>query len=92
MVHPNAWAAEQLAEYASYLALTGGDPVQAGVYADAARAVGACPHDVSRLTQAELKAIPDVSEPIAAILAQIMFTGSFAQLDAMRAGFPDGVR
>ncbi len=92
MSKANDRAAGLLDEYADLAVMTGGDPFRARVYARAARAVAAFPQDVSELTPAALQRIPGVGKSIAAKIAEIAASGSFAELEDLRADIPDGVR
>jgi DNA polymerase (family X) len=88
----NDAAAALLDEYADLYVMTGGDPFRARVYGKAARAIVAYHHDVSDLSAAELQRIPGVGKSIAGKVSEITRTGSFAELDELRADIPDGVR
>jgi len=92
MPQANDRAAALLDEYADLTVMAGGDPFRARVYARAARAVAAHPQDVSGLTPTALQQIPGVGKSIAAKLAEIAISGSFAELEDLRADIPDGVR
>jgi DNA polymerase (family X) len=92
MPQANDQAAALLDEYADLLVMTGGDPFRARVYTKAARAIAAHPEDVADLPQAALLRIPGVGKSIAAKVAEILSTGTFAELEDLRADIPDGVR
>jgi len=92
MPEANDRAADLLDEYAELTTMTGGDPFRARVYTRAAKAVAAFSQDVSQLPQAELQQIPGVGKSIAAKLAEIAASGSFAELEDLRADIPAGVR
>lgn len=92
MPKANDTAAAILDEYAELLVMTGGDPFRARVYGKAARAIAAHPEDVSELSAADVLRIPGVGKSIAAKVAEIIATGSFAELEDLRADIPDGVR
>ena len=92
MPQANDAAAARLEEYADLLVMTGGDPFRARVYTKAARAVAGHSRDVSGLQPAELLRIPGVGKSIAAKVAEIAKTGSFAELEELRADIPEGVR
>jgi DNA polymerase (family X) len=85
-------AAALLDEYAELTLMTGGDPFRARVYGKAARAIAAHSQDISELPAAALLQIPGVGKSIAAKLAEISTTGSFAELEELRTDIPDGVR
>ncbi|HUB38231.1 MAG TPA: DNA polymerase/3'-5' exonuclease PolX [Streptosporangiaceae bacterium] len=92
MPKANDSAAALLEEYADLMVMTGGDPFRARNYGKAARAVAAHPQDVSELSAAELLRIPGVGKSIAAKVSEITATGSFAELEELRADIPEGVR
>jgi DNA polymerase (family 10) len=92
MPSPNDVAAALLDEYAELMVMTGGDPLRARAYTKAARAIGACPQDVSELSAAQLQRLPGVGKSIAAKIGEITSTGTFAELEERRADIPDGVR
>ena len=92
MPQANDQAAALLDEYADLTVMTGGDPFRARMYARAAKAVAAHPRDVSELTAAALQQIPGVGKSIAAKISEITASGSFAELEDLRADIPDGVR
>jgi DNA polymerase (family X) len=92
MPKANDTAAALLDEYADLMVMTGGDPFRARVYGKAARAIAAHPQDVSELSAAEVLRIPGVGKSIAAKVAEIIATGSFAELEELRVDIPDGVR
>ncbi len=92
MPQANDQAAALLDEYADLMAMTGGDPFRARVYTKAARAIAAHPHDIAGQAPAALLRIPGVGKSIAAKVAEIAGTGTFAELEDLRADIPDGVR
>jgi DNA polymerase (family X) len=92
MPHANDAVAALLDEYADLFVMTGGDPFRARVYGKAARAIAAYPQDVSQLTGAALLRIPGVGKSIAAKVGEVAATGTFAELEELRADIPDGVR
>jgi DNA polymerase (family X) len=92
MPQANDTTAALLDEYADLLVMTGGDPFRARVYTKAARAIAAHPHDVADLASAALLRIPGVGKSIAAKVTEITGTGTFAELEELRADIPDGVR
>jgi DNA polymerase (family 10) len=92
MPEANDRASALLDEYAELTTMTGGDPFRARVYARAARAVAGHPHDVSGLPAAALQQIPGVGKSIAAKIAEITASGSFAELEDLRGDIPAGVR
>ena len=92
MPKANDTAAALLDEYADLMVMIGGDPFRARVYGKAARAIAAHPQDASELSAADLLRIPGVGKSIAGKVAEIIATGSFAELEELRADIPDGVR
>jgi DNA polymerase (family 10) len=92
MPQANDAVAALLDEYADLFVMTGGDPFRARVYGKAARAIAAYPQDVSQLTGAALLRIPGVGKSIAAKVGEVAATGTFAELEELRADIPDGVR
>jgi DNA polymerase (family 10) len=92
MPQANEQAADLLDEYADLVVLTGGDPFRARVYTKAARAIAAQTRDVADLPLPALLRIPGVGKSIAAKIAEITSTGTFAELEELRADIPDGVR
>jgi DNA polymerase (family 10) len=92
MPQANDQAAALLDEYADLMVMTGGDPFRARVYTKAAKAIAAQPDDVADLPVAALLRIPGVGKSIAAKVAEIASTGTFAELEDLRADIPDGVR
>ena len=88
----NDAAAALLDEYADLYTMTGGDQFRARVYTKAARAIAAHPEDIAQLSGADLQRIPGVGKSIAAKIAEIQASGSFAELEERRAEIPDGVR
>ncbi len=92
MPQANEQAGGLLDEYADLVVLTGGDPFRARVYTKAARAIAAQTQDVTDLPLAALLQIPGVGKSIAAKVVEITSTGTFAELEELRADIPDGVR
>jgi len=92
MPQANDGVAALLDEYADLFVMTGGDPFRARVYGKAARAIAAYPEDVSQLSSVALQRIPGVGKSIAAKVGEVNATGTFAELEELRADIPDGVR
>jgi DNA polymerase (family 10) len=92
MPQANDAVAALLDEYAELFVMTGGDAFRARVYGKAARAIAACPQDVPELSGPDLLRIDGVGKSIAAKVAEINATGTFAELEDLRATIPDGVR
>ena len=89
---PNDSVAALIEEYADLFVMTGGDPFRARVYTKAARAISAYPQDVTDLSGAALLRIPGVGRSIASKVGEISSTGTFGELEELRADIPDGVR
>jgi len=81
-----------LLEYADLLSIVSDDPFKPRSYEKAARAVGGYPDDLSGLDAAGVLAIPSVGKSIAAKITEYLDTGTFAELEELRAQVPAGVR
>ena len=81
-----------LQEYADLLSIVSEDPFKPRAYEKAARAVGGYPDEVAELDERGVLAIPGVGKSIAAKVTEYLRTGSFEELDELRAQVPDGVR
>jgi DNA polymerase (family X) len=81
-----------LQEYADLMSIAGGDPYKPRAYEKAARAVGGYPDDLGALDERGILTIPGVGKSIAAKVVEIVRTGSFEDLDELRAQVPQGVR
>jgi DNA polymerase (family 10) len=81
-----------LQEYADLLSIVGDDPFKPRAYEKAARAVGGYADDLRTLDAQGVLAIPGVGKSIAAKVTEFLQTGSFEELEALRAQVPDGVR
>ena len=92
MPRSNDLVEQALQEYADLLSIVAGDPYRPRAYEKAARAVGGSPDDLSKLDEAGVLSIPGVGRSIASKVVDILRTGSFEELDALRAQVPDGVR
>lgn len=92
MPQANDRAAALLDEYAELSVMSGADPFRARVYARAARGVAGYAREVSGLDATALQKIPGVGKSIAAKLAEITATGTFAELEDLRSDIPAGVR
>lgn len=87
----NDEAASLLGEYAELLAMTGGDRFKIRSYEKASRAVAGHAADVAELELAGIKKIPNVGASIAGKVHEIAQTGTFRQLEELRAEIPAGV-
>jgi DNA polymerase (family X) len=83
---------QALQEYADLLSIVSDDPFKPRAYEKAARAVGGYPDDVAELDEHGVLAIPGVGKSIAAKVTEYLRTGSFEELDDLRAQVPGGVR
>lgn len=92
MPRSNEQVEQALQEYADLLSIVSGDPYKPRAYEKAARAVGGYPDDLADLDEHGVLAIPGVGRSIAAKVTEYLETGSFAELDALRAQVPAGVR
>ena len=81
-----------LLEYADLLSIVSDDPFKPRSYEKAARAVGGYPDDLGGLDAAGVLAIPSVGKSIAAKITEYLDTGTFAELEELRAQVPAGVR
>ncbi|WP_225847014.1 helix-hairpin-helix domain-containing protein [Streptomyces sp. HPF1205] len=92
MVRRNEEVEAVLQEYADLIAITRGDAFKARAYEKAARAVGGCARDVSRLSEEELLGIPGVGKSIAGKVTEYLRTGTVGVVEERRAMIPAGVR
>jgi DNA polymerase (family 10) len=83
---------QALQEYADLLSILGDDPFKSRAYEKAARAVGGYADDLTTLEPQGVLAIQGVGKSIAAKVNEFLRSGSFEELDALRAQVPDGVR
>lgn len=81
-----------LLEFADLLSILSDDPFKPRAYEKAARAVGGYHSDLSGLDLKEILRIPSVGRSIAEKIAGYIQTGTFADLEALRAKVPAGVR
>lgn len=92
MPRSNDLVERALQEYADLLSIAGSDPYKPRAYEKAARAVGGYPEELAELDEAGVLSIPGVGRSIASKVVDILKTGSFDELDELRAQVPDGVR
>ena len=81
-----------LHEYADLLSISGGDPFRVRTYEKAARAVGGFHTDLETLGPDGLRQIPSVGKSTADKIVEVLSSGSFEALEALRAKIPAGVR
>jgi DNA polymerase (family X) len=91
MPQANDTAAALLTEYSELLVMTGGDALRARAYERAARAIAGHSTDITQLSPSALQRIPGVGKSIAQKLADVAASGTFAELEDLRASIPDGV-
>ncbi|HEX7996616.1 MAG TPA: helix-hairpin-helix domain-containing protein, partial [Streptosporangiaceae bacterium] len=92
MPQANEIVAALLQEYADLLQISGGDPFRARNYEKAAKSVAGYSGDVDVLDEAALRKIPGIGSSIATKIIQFQRTGTFTELEDLRASVPDGVR
>jgi DNA polymerase (family 10) len=92
MPRSNDAVAAAFEEFADLLALLSGDPYKPRAYEKAARSVGGYAQDLRGLDEAGILAIPNVGKSIAEKIHAVLETGSFPELDDLRAEVPPGVR
>ena len=81
-----------LLEFADLLSILTDDSYKPRSYEKAARSVGGYHADVSELDQKGILQIPNVGKSIGEKIVEIQRTGTFADLEALRAQIPPGVR
>jgi DNA polymerase (family X) len=81
-----------LAEYAELLSISGGDAFRVRTYEKAARSVGGYHADVSAFDLKALQGIPNVGRSTGEKILEALASGSFHQLEELRAKVPAGVR
>ncbi len=81
-----------LLEFADLLSIVSGDPFKPRAYEKAARAVGGYPDDVGDMDADGVLAIPGVGKSIAAKITGYLDSGTFPELEELRAQVPAGVR
>src|SRR5262249_38027565 len=92
MPQPNEIVAALVEEYADLLQISGGDQFRARNYEKAAKSVAGYSGDVDLLDDPALRKIPGVGGSIATKIIQFQRTGTFTELEDLRASVPDGVR
>jgi DNA polymerase (family 10) len=81
-----------LLEYADLLAIVGEDPYKPRAYEKAARSIGGYGTDLRDLDEAGLRQIPGIGRSIAEKIEAALATGTFPELEEVRARVPAGVR
>ena len=92
MPRSNDDVARVLTEFADLLAIVADDPFKPRAYEKAARAIGGFPDDLRDLDEAGIHAIPNVGKSIAEKVRSVLDTGTFPELEELRAQVPSGVR
>ena len=92
MPRTNDQVAAALQEFADLLAIVGDDPFKPRSYEKAARAVGGYPDDIGGMDAAGVLAIPGVGKSIAGKITDYLESGTFPELEELRASVPAGVR
>src|SRR5262245_44972962 len=90
MPQANEIVAALLQEYADLLQISGGDPFRARNYEKAAKSVAGYSGDVDALDDAALRQNPGVGSSKATKINQFQRTGTFTELEDLRARVPDG--
>ena len=81
-----------LVEYADLLSILSDDPYKPRAYEKAARAVGGHPADLEGKDLSEILKVPSVGKSIGEKVHEFLTTGTVADLDALRAKIPAGLR
>lgn len=92
MVRANDDVERTLLEFADLLAILSDDSYKPRSYEKAARSVGGYPADVTQLDMKGILEVPNVGKSIGEKIVEILKTGTFADLEALRARIPPGVR
>ena len=92
MPRSNDDVARVLTEFADLLAILSDDPFKPRAYEKAARAIGGFPDELRDLDDAGIRAIPNVGKSIAEKVRSVLETGTFPELEELRAQVPSGVR
>src|SRR5919201_5264197 len=81
-----------LYEYSELLSISGSDPYKPRSYEKAARSIGGYHADLKDLDEKGLLAISNVGKSIAEKVHELLETGTFRELEELRAQIPAGVR
>jgi len=92
MPRSNDEVAHAFEEFADLLAILSGDPYKPRAYEKAARSIGGYADELRGLDDAGILAIPNVGRSIAEKVHAILETGTFPELEELRAQVPPGVR
>ena len=92
MPRSNDEVARAFEEFADLLAILSGDPYKPRAYEKAARSIGGYAQDLQGLDDPGILAIPNVGKSIAEKVRSVLETGTFPELEELRAQVPPGVR
>jgi len=92
MPRSNDEVARAFEEFADLLAILSDDPYKPRAYEKAARSVGGYAQELRGLDDAGILAIPNVGRSIAEKVHAVLDTGTFPELEELRAQVPPGVR
>jgi DNA polymerase (family 10) len=92
VARPNDAVEAMLLEFADLLSIVSGDPFKPRAYEKAARSVGGHHADLADLDEQGILAIPNVGRSIADKIVEFMKSGTFPELEELRAKIPAGVR
>ena len=91
MAWTNEDVARQFAEITTLLKLSGADQFRVRAYERAAGAIGACPVDLSSITEAEMAGLKGIGASTAKKIAEYLSTGKITMLEELRAKVPPGL-
>jgi len=92
VARPNDDIEQTLIEFADLLSILSNDPHKPRAYEKAARSVGGYHADVSTLDLKGILQIPNVGKSIGEKILELLQTGTFPELEGLRAQIPPGVR
>ncbi len=92
MARANDDVEQVLLEFADLLSILSADPYKPRAYEKAARAVGGYHADIAKLDLKGILQIPSVGKSIGEKIEEIQASGTFADLEELRAQIPAGVR
>jgi len=92
MPRSNDEVARTFEEFADLTAILSDDPYKPRAYEKAARSIGGYAEELRGLDEAGILAIPNVGRSIADKIHAILETGTFPELEELRAQVPPGVR
>jgi len=92
MARSNDEVARAFEEYADLLAILSGDPYKPRAYEKAGRSIGGYALELRGLDDAGILAIPNVGKSIMEKVRAVLDSGTFPELEELRAQVPPGVR